>query len=222
MQSSFLKANRMSGLAILLSVGLLGAACTSSNSDPVGGTGGSSGNGSGSGGSSGSRTGGSTGSGGSSNSGTGGSASGSGGSASGSGGSSSGSGGSASGSGGRGGSSGGGSGGSSGGTDARTDMTSSGGDMASAGSGICAGKATRPLTVPKVDDFEASAISPAWSTFADITPPNSIKLASVMPGAVTTAKAARYNGTGAKLATAGGYGVGAVYNLAIDPGGGFY
>ncbi|HEY0711714.1 MAG TPA: hypothetical protein VGF45_03515, partial [Polyangia bacterium] len=52
--------------------------------------------------------------------------------------------------------------------------------------------------------------------------PNSIRMASVMPGAVMTARAGRYNGTGAKLATAGGYGVGAVYNLAIDPGGGFY
>ena len=43
-----------------------------------------------------------------------------------------------------------------------------------------------------------------------------------MPGAATTAKAARYMGTGAKLATMGGYGVGTVFNLSIDPNAGNY
>jgi hypothetical protein len=44
----------------------------------------------------------------------------------------------------------------------------------------------------------------------------------VAGGAVGTAHSARYSGTGAKLSTANGYGVGTVYNAAIDPAAGIY
>jgi hypothetical protein len=66
-------------------------------------------------------------------------------------------------------------------------------------------------------------ISPGWSSFNDVQPtPNSFQIMQVPGGAVGTAHSGHYAGTGAKLATAGGYGVGTVYNTAIDPGHGIY
>jgi hypothetical protein len=44
----------------------------------------------------------------------------------------------------------------------------------------------------------------------------------VAGGAAGTAHAGHYAGTGAKTTTMGGYGVGTVYNTAIDPGHGIY
>jgi hypothetical protein len=70
-----------------------------------------------------------------------------------------------------------------------------------------------------IDDFEECAISPGWSSFNDVMPtPNSFKIAQAAGGAVATAHCGHYAGTMAKLATAGGFGVGTVYNAAIDPG----
>jgi len=87
---------------------------------------------------------------------------------------------------------------------------------------ICDGAATRILTNSKtgakVDDFEAPVISPLWSSFSDVMPvPNSFRIAQVTTdGAATTTKSGRYQGTGARTLAAGGYGVGTVYNIAID------
>jgi len=89
--------------------------------------------------------------------------------------------------------------------------------------GVCAGAGTRVLTATQpdafIDDFEeATGISPGWSTFNDITSaPNSVKLLQVSGGAANTAHGGLYSGTGATTAANGGYGVGAVYNTAIDP-----
>jgi hypothetical protein len=44
----------------------------------------------------------------------------------------------------------------------------------------------------------------------------------VSGGAVGTAHSGHYAGTGATTTAMGGYGVGAVYNVAIDPGNGLY
>jgi hypothetical protein len=44
----------------------------------------------------------------------------------------------------------------------------------------------------------------------------------VLGGAVGTAHSGHYAGTGAKTPAMGGYGVGTVYNVAIDPGNGLY
>jgi len=65
-------------------------------------------------------------------------------------------------------------------------------------------------------------LSPGWSSFNDVTPPDSFKIMQVTPGAVGTAHSGHYAGMGAKLATAGGYGVGLVYNTAIDVSAGIY
>jgi hypothetical protein len=74
-----------------------------------------------------------------------------------------------------------------------------------------------------VDDFEEAMISPGWSSFNDVSPvENSFMIMQVAGGAVGTAHSGHYAGTGAKLATAGGFGVGTVYNTAIDPGAGIY
>jgi hypothetical protein len=88
---------------------------------------------------------------------------------------------------------------------------------------VCDGAGTRALTTDDafVDDFEGAAISPGWSSFNDVQPtPNSVKILQVAGGAAQTGHAGQYAGKGAKTATAGGYGVGTVYNVAIDPGAG--
>jgi hypothetical protein len=78
------------------------------------------------------------------------------------------------------------------------------------------------ITDTLIDDFEGATISPGWSSFNDVMPPNSFKITQVAGGALNTAHSARYSGMGAKLSTAGGYGVGTVYNTAIDPTAGIY
>jgi hypothetical protein len=85
---------------------------------------------------------------------------------------------------------------------------------------VCDGLGTKLLMAADafIDDFEQAAISPGWASFSDVMPtPNSFKIAQVAGGAVGTAHAGNYAGTGAKVTTAGGYGVGTVYNVAIDP-----
>jgi hypothetical protein len=70
-----------------------------------------------------------------------------------------------------------------------------------------------------IDDFEECAISPGWSSFNDVQPTkNFFQMTQAAGGAVTTAHCGHYAGMGAKLSTAGGFGVGTVYNVAIDPG----
>jgi hypothetical protein len=180
-----------SGLFIsLLALGVAtGAGCSSGSDSPTtssGGAGGASSGGTGGSGAASGGTGGTTGSGGASG-GTGGTT-GSGGSTGGSGGSS-GSGGSA-------------------GTDGGTEPPS-----------VCDGKGTRPLALgdAKIDNFEEAMISPGWSSFNDVMPtPNSFKIAQVAGGAVGTAHAGHYAGMGAKTAAKGGFGVGLIYNNAID------
>jgi hypothetical protein len=93
--------------------------------------------------------------------------------------------------------------------------------------GVCAGNGTRPLTNTQADafieDFEESAISPGWSAFNDVSPtPNTFKMLQAAGGAASTAHAGQYAGTGAKTTAMGGFGVGIVYNTAIDPTAGIY
>jgi hypothetical protein len=93
---------------------------------------------------------------------------------------------------------------------------------------ICDGNATRVLSNNKTDafveDFEGATLSPRWFWFNDVMPtPNSFKVVQVTgDGATTTKKSARYQGTGAKTLAEGGYGLGAVYNVAIDKARGQY
>jgi hypothetical protein len=92
---------------------------------------------------------------------------------------------------------------------------------------VCAGAATRVLTSSQpdafVDDFEAATISGGWSSFNDVSPvANSFLLTQVTGGAAGTAHAGHYAGTGAITTAAGGFGVGTVYNTAIDPSAGIY
>jgi hypothetical protein len=84
--------------------------------------------------------------------------------------------------------------------------------------GVCAGMGTRDLALDqsKVDNFEDATLSPGWSTFNDVTPMNSIKMTVEAGGAAGTAHAGHYVGTGAKTPTMMGFGVGAIYNAAID------
>jgi hypothetical protein len=105
-------------------------------------------------------------------------------------------------------------------------MAGGGGSVAVAS--ICDGSATRMLSNVKkdalVDDFEASMLSPNWSHFSDVMPvPNSFKILQVTAdGAATTTKSSRYQGTNAKTLVTGGYGVGIVYNVAINKAQGVY
>jgi hypothetical protein len=85
---------------------------------------------------------------------------------------------------------------------------------------VCDGTGTRALASSQtfIDDFEECAISPGWSSFNDVTPtPNAFKILEAPGGAVGTGHTGHYAGTGAKTTSAGGFGVGTVYNLAIDP-----
>jgi hypothetical protein len=64
---------------------------------------------------------------------------------------------------------------------------------------------------------------PGWYSFNDIPGmPDMFKLAIAAGGAAMTAHAGHYAGMGARTPTAGGYGVGATFNLVIDPGAGLY
>jgi hypothetical protein len=87
---------------------------------------------------------------------------------------------------------------------------------------VCYGAGTRPLTKSKadafIDDFEEGAISPGWSSFSDVMPKqNAFQIMQVHGGALGTAHSGHYAGTGAVTTSKGGFGVGAVYNTAIDP-----
>jgi hypothetical protein len=92
--------------------------------------------------------------------------------------------------------------------------------------GVCAGAGTRMLTSADtfIDDFEETAgLLPGWYSFNDIPGmPDMFKLAIAAGGAAMTAHAGHYAGMGARTPTAGGYGVGATFNLVIDPGAGLY
>jgi hypothetical protein len=88
--------------------------------------------------------------------------------------------------------------------------------------GVCKGAGTRVLTTSMadafIDDFEEAVISPGWSSFSDV--PGMLNVAQIMlatPGAATTAHAGHYSGSGAIISTMNGYGVGTVYNTAINP-----
>jgi hypothetical protein len=94
--------------------------------------------------------------------------------------------------------------------------------------GVCAGNGTRVLTNSQpdafIDDFEeAMMISPGWSSFNDVKPTiNAFQITQVAGGAVGTAHAGHYAGTGALTPMMMGFGVGTVYNTAIDPSAGIY
>jgi hypothetical protein len=119
-------------------------------------------------------------------------------------------------------------------TGAVAAMSGSGASAGSASSGyptqtgVCAGAGTRVLmNTPSdafVDDFEeATGLSPGWSAFNDVMPTeNSFMLVITTPGAIGTAHGGHYAGVGAKTSTMGGFGVGLIYNTAIDPAAGIY
>ncbi len=108
------------------------------------------------------------------------------------------------------------------GTVGGTAGASAGGTAGMAGlptTGVCAGTGTRALTIAqgKVDDFEADPILPGWSSFNDVQPvSNAFKIAREAGGADGTGFAGHYMGTGAKTPVMGGFGVGTIYNMAID------
>jgi hypothetical protein len=86
--------------------------------------------------------------------------------------------------------------------------------------GVCAGAGTRALTLDQgaVDDFEEAAILPGWSSFNDVQPTsNAFMIMQAAGGALNTAHYGHYMGTGAKTPVLGGFGVGTIYNMAIDP-----
>jgi hypothetical protein len=91
---------------------------------------------------------------------------------------------------------------------------------------VCDGTATRTVALDqgKVDDFEGASLSPGWSTFNDVMPtPNSFKMTQDAGGAALgTAHFGHYAGMGARTPVMGGYGVGAIYNVAIDTAAGIY
>jgi hypothetical protein len=105
-------------------------------------------------------------------------------------------------------------GGSTGGTGSGT-----GGAGGSAGPSVCDGKGTRILTLAdnKVDDFEGAMLLPGWSSFNDTMPTNNFKLMQAPGGAAGTANGGHYAGMGAKTTTMMGFGVGMIFNTAIDP-----
>jgi hypothetical protein len=93
--------------------------------------------------------------------------------------------------------------------------------------GVCKGNGTRVLTNSQadafVDDFEEAVISPGWSSFNDTSPAiNMFQITQVAGGAAGTAHSGHYAGMGAKTPMMMGFGVGTVYNTAIDPPAGIY
>jgi hypothetical protein len=93
--------------------------------------------------------------------------------------------------------------------------------------GVCKGNGTRVLTNSQpdafIDDFEEAVISPGWSSFNDTSPMiNMYAITQVAGGAAMTAHAGHYAGMGAKTPAMMGFGVGTVYNTAIDPPAGIY
>jgi hypothetical protein len=121
--------------------------------------------------------------------------------------------------------------GSSSGSDSSSSSGSSGGSGSSSGgvptTGVCAFTGTRVLTNSQpdafIEDFEESALSPSWSSFNDVKPTiNAFQLMQVDGGAVSTLHSGHYAGTGAETTLMGGFGVGLVFNNAIDPTEGVY
>jgi hypothetical protein len=111
-----------------------------------------------------------------------------------------------------------------GGAAGTTGTGGSGGSVPGAPS-VCDGKGTRILTTVdgKVDNFEGPVISLGWSSFSDVMPtPNSFRIAQEVGGALGTGHFGHYAGTGARTTLLGGYGVGTIYNLAIDVTAGIY
>jgi len=108
-----------------------------------------------------------------------------------------------------------------GGTSA-TGCSSGGATAAPPTTGVCSGAGTRVLSLAdaKVDDFEASVISPGWSSFSE--PDNGgahdvFKMTLLTnDGAATTKQSGEYKGTGILTVKEGGFGAGTVYNVAID------
>jgi hypothetical protein len=122
----------------------------------------------------------------------------------------------------------------------------------STGPSLCDGLGTKTLDMTSafVDNFECMAsptfcrtaaqamtdpdmnpanISFGWSTFNDLgtagvdAADNKVKLLQIMPGAATTGHAGQYMGSAANVPpTPNAFGVGAIYNVAIDPVGGVY
>jgi hypothetical protein len=90
---------------------------------------------------------------------------------------------------------------------------------------VCDGKGTRLLNPGDgfVDDFEEGMLSAGWSTFNDVMPtPNSFKMTIESGGTAGTGHYGHYAGMGAKTPLTGGYGVGAIFNEAIDVTAGIY
>ena len=90
---------------------------------------------------------------------------------------------------------------------------------------VCDGTATRLLAAGDgiVDNFEGPMIAPGWSSFNDVMPTaNSFKIAQEAGGAVGTGHFGHYAGMGAKTPLLGGYGVGTIFNEAIDVAAGIY
>jgi hypothetical protein len=97
--------------------------------------------------------------------------------------------------------------------------TATGTGGAPATTGVCAGMGTRALTLAQgaVDDFEEAAILPGWSSFNDVQPTmNAFMITQAAGGAIGTGHYGHYMGTGAKTPVLGGFGVGTIYNMAID------
>ncbi len=111
------------------------------------------------------------------------------------------------------------------GTSASTTSSSSSGAPVT---GVCAGTGTRYLTSSQPDAFiedfeESTGIALGWSSFNDVSPTvNAFQIMQVAGGAVNTMHSGHYAGTGAKTAPMGGFGVGVIYNNAIDPALGVY
>jgi hypothetical protein len=106
-------------------------------------------------------------------------------------------------------------------TTAGTGGAGTGGAGGSGGSGpsVCDGAGTRILGPGDgvVDGFEGAVISPGWASFNDVMPTqNSFKIVQEAGGALGTGHFGHYAGTGAKTTLLGGYGVGVIYNEAID------
>jgi len=76
----------------------------------------------------------------------------------------------------------------------------------------------------KVDNFEGTMLSLGWSTFNDVQPTmNSFLMMQVAGGAaLNTGHYGHYAGMGARTTMMGGFGVGAIYNEAIDTTAGIY
>src|SRR5262249_22527014 len=110
----------------------------------------------------------------------------------------------------------------SGGTAGTTIGTGGADGSAPPGPSICDGAGTRILGPMDgyVDNFEEPALLPGWAWFNNVAPAmpdNSIPLVLATGGALGTGHAGHYAGTGARTPVAGGFGVGLIFNEAIDP-----